>query len=192
MRASNRVNLILIILGVFLLSFVGSFFAIQYSPIGTVKVQLYSTSEGSGNYNSSTGGGAWENQILSLSPKPGAINVPRDSAIWIDEPRPVTVQNISISPEVPIAKITDQHYEPPSADIMVYPAGLLQPNTTYNITAVVADTPSWWIFATSSEPNEAAFGTMLSHNNVWIAFGIAFAITVIVSVTMVKRKAGLN
>jgi len=190
MRPKNRANLIVIIVGVFLFSFVVSSFAVQYSPIGTYKVQLYSTSEASGYYNSSTGGGAWENQLLSLSPKPGSINVSRDSAIWIDEPRPVTVKNITLSPEIQISKISNYQYaEPPSADIIVCPMGLLQPNTTYNVTAVVAGTASWWIFKTSSEPNQVAFGTKLSPNNVWISIGIAVAITVTVSIILVKRSA---
>lgn len=142
-------------------------------------------------YNASTAGGAWANQMLSLSPKPGSINVPRNMAIWIDEPRPVTVKNVSLSPEVLIAKRTDQHYMPASADITVYPKGLLQPNTTYNVTAIVAGTSSWWIFTTSSKPDQVAFGAKLSPYNVWLALAVA-VIAELIAIKVIVRKRKLN
>ena len=50
--------------------------------------QVYSESPTSTSNDPSCIGGAWQSQLLSPQPEAGSMNVSRDTAIWIDEPRP--------------------------------------------------------------------------------------------------------
>jgi hypothetical protein len=169
--------LALLLFGVFLFSFSCSYLAISLTPYGYVTERVYSKPQASANNEPSAMGGAFlGNQILYLMPEAGSTNVSRDTAIWIDEPRPVRVENIRLSPEVAISR-TDKHYPPASVAIAVYPSELLQPNTTYNVSAVVADTPSWWSFTTSPEPNQYKSNTYLNPSVPWIALAIAITTT---------------
>jgi hypothetical protein len=100
------------------------------------------------------------------------------------------VENLRISPEIPIATITDKFYPVASEEILVYSAELLQPNTTYNVSAIVAGTPSWWVFTTSSEPSQFTSATSLHTNNTWVAVASVVAVTsAAILIILLKKKA---
>jgi hypothetical protein len=138
------------------------------------------------SYAPSSIGGAWESQLLSPQPGAGSTNVSRDTAIWIIEPRPVKIENLSLSPPVPIAIKTNGYVF--SAYTEAYPAELLQPNTTYNVSAIVGGTPSWWIFTTSSEPSQLTFSAHLEPYDIWVAFTVAILVTLTVSLVILRQK----
>lgn len=168
----------LLLLAVLLLSYFVAFALISITPYGHYSARVYSSPETFRDYygNSSTMGGEWLEQLLGVNPAPGATNVPRDTSLIIDAPRPVRVFNISLSPSLPIVKDNyklSSGFSPPSSVQTVYPSGLLEPNTTYNVSAVVAGTPSWWIFTTSSEPSQLTFDTHPSPNDTWFALAAA-------------------
>lgn len=184
-----------LLVAVFLLSYFVAFWVISLTPFGyyTYTERNYSTSHGPFPYNTSDVGGEWSNQLLFLSPGPGATNVPRDAAIYVDEPRPVDVENMSLSPYVPIAKETNQvssNGGPPSGTYMCYPAELLQPNTTYNVSAMVTGKPSWWTFTTSSEPSQPTLSThtQLASYVTWVAFTAAILTTLAVGAAVLLQK----
>lgn len=176
------------LVAVFLLSYLVAFFAISLTPYGVVTERVYSNPQTQSSNDPSAMGGAFlGNQLLYLIPGAGATNVSRDTAVWIEEPRPVRIEKISLSPEVPIA-ISDEHVSfPPSATIAIYPAELLQPDTTYNVSAIVAGTPSWWIFTTASEPTQPTFSTHLASYDTWVAFTAAILVTLTVILVIFFR-----
>jgi hypothetical protein len=178
---------VLLLIAVFLISFLVAFFAISLTPYGHVIERVYSESPTSTSNDPSAIGGAWQSELLSPQPAAGSTNVSRNTAIWIIEPRPVKIENLTLSPPVPIAiKSNDYVF---SAYTEAYPAELLQPNTTYNVTATVGGTRSWWIFTTSSEPSQPAFSTQLASYNIWIAFTAAILVTLIlISVILLQRR----
>jgi hypothetical protein len=90
---------------VFLISYIIVFAIIVFTPLGNLRQQVYSSPNTSLPFNSSYLGGAWEDQMLWLGPSPGSTGVPRDTVIWIGEPRPVGVKNLTLSPQAGILKI---------------------------------------------------------------------------------------
>jgi hypothetical protein len=174
---------------VFLVSYFFAFIIIVSTPSENYRQQVYSKPQSWVAYNSSDLGGVWEQQNLFLGPSPGSTGIPRDTAIWIGEPRPVGIKNLSLSPQAGILTRVDEHSLPASADITVYPGELLQPNTRYNVSAIVAGTPSWWIFTTSSEPSQKTFSnTQLTFNGMLVALTTATAVTLIASTTILIQK----
>ena len=183
----------LFLLAVLLLSFFVAFFLISLTPYGHYSTRVYFTPQSAEVHygNASTLEGAWSYQLLYLNSAPGANNVPRDTSIVIDAPRPVRVNNVSLSPNVTIAKENYKVYGGfgPSSVQTVYPFGLLQPNTAYNVSGIVAGTPSWWIFTTSSKPSQLTFSTHLSANDTWFAFVVATLVTSVVKMgILLERK----
>jgi len=174
---------LLLLVAVFLLSYLVVFFAISSTPYGYYTEHVYSKPQTPSSYDYSNLGDQWKNQLLTPMPEAGSTNVSRDTAIWIDEPRPVRVENLSLSPEVPIATITDEHFPPASAIITVYPAELLQPNTTYNVSAIVAGQPAWWTFTTSSEPSSRRLNYFS-----WVAFTAAILSTMTVMLAFLLQR----
>jgi hypothetical protein len=178
------------LLAVLLLSFFVAFFLISLTPYGHYSLRVYFTPQSSEVHygNASTLGGAWSEQLLYLNPAPGNNNVPRDTSIVIDAPRPVRVFNISLRPNVTITKENYKIYPGPGPSSVqtIYPSSLLEPNTTYNVSAIVAGTPSWWTFTTSSEPSQLTFDTHPSPNDNW--FALAAATLLILGIFLQVRK----
>jgi hypothetical protein len=213
-RPSRKLAYALMLTAVFLLSYAAAFFAISFAPYGRYRDRVYSDPQASVEQQLATGkltishsnlstveGGAWQEQLLNVFPLPGANNVSCDTSIIIDAARPERVWNISLSPNVAIAKdiyVLSSGFSPPSSVQTVYPAGLLQPNTTYNVTGIVAggwngqgNLPSWWIFTTSSGPSQLAFVYSLASYDTWITLAIAILVTTIVSVSLLLKNRGL-
>ncbi len=179
---------VLLLVAVFLISFLVAFFAFSLTPYGHVTERVYSPifPYSYADNDTSTIGGAWQSQLLSPQPEAGSTNVSRDTTILIIEPRPIKIENLTLSPPLPITiKSSDYVF---SAYMEAYPAALLQPNTTYNVSAIVAGTPSWWIFTTSSEPSQPTFSTHLAPYDTWVAFTAAILVTLTVSVILIQRK----
>jgi hypothetical protein len=174
---------------IFPATFLFSYYVISLTPYGYVTERVYSNPQTQASNDPSDMGGAFlGNRLLYLVPGAGSTNISRDTAIWIEEPRPVKVEKIGLNPEVPIS-INDEHVSfPPSATITIYPTELLQPNTTYNVSATVAGTPSWWTFTTTSEPQNYRYITYLNPSLPWVAFAITVSSTFVLSLMMWHKK----
>ena len=191
-QPSRKLVYVLIMVAVFLVSYAAAFFVVSLTPYGHYKARMYSMPKDAPpeQINSSYWGGAWPNEYLYLGPGVGATNVPRDTAIIIEGVRPVGPFNFSFSPEVPVDKVTYK-VNPgvgPSSTQVIYPVGLLQPNTTYNVSSIVVGTSSWWVFTTSSEPSQLKFSTQLEPYNFLIAFPAAILVTSIFRYTVYWEK----
>ena len=210
-RPSKILVYALILAAVFLSSFAAAFFVISITPYGRYTARVYSDPQVlfeqqqeagklmiSHSNASAVEGGAWQEQLLSVFPTPGARNVSCDTTIVISTARPERVWNISLSPNVAIAKdsyVLSSGFSPPSSVQTVYPAGLLQPNTTYNVTGIVGggwngqvNLPSWWIFTTSYGPSQLAFVYPLAYYDIWVALTVAILVMSIASVALFNRK----
>lgn len=184
-KLSRKVTCWSILLVVFVVSFAAVFFAFSATPYGHYTIRQYFNPQiyALGRSNNSSLGGEWQEQLLAVYPA-GASNVPRDTSIVIVASRPLRVFNISFNPSVAIAEdnfVESSAHSPPSSVQTVYPAGLLQPNTTYNVTATVDGTPSWFTFTTSSAPTQLTFTHPLASCDIWVALTVAILVTSIVS-----------
>ncbi len=177
---------VLLLVAVFLISYFVAFFAISLTPYGHVTERVYSESPTTASNDPSYIGGAWQSELLSPYPGAGSTNVSRDTAILIDEPRPITIENLSLSPPVPIT--IKFNYYVFGAYFDAYPTELLQPNTTYNVTAIAGGTPSWWIFTTSSEPSQLTFSTHLAPYDAWVAFTAAILVTLTGTLVIIRQR----
>ena len=183
--------LALLLVAVFLASYFAAFFLISATPSDFYSERVYSTPEGSGAVAAE-----WENQHVTVAPAPNSTGVLCDTYILIGGSRPVSVENFTISPQVPIANETNVIYSEhpgPFSEYFVYPTGLLQPNTTYNVSATVAGIPSWWVFTTSSEPTQVTYTQVkatstLQNNAVWISLIPAIPLTLAAAFAIIRRR----
>jgi hypothetical protein len=181
----------LLLVAVFLASYFAAFFLISATPSDFYSERVYSTPEGSGAVAA-----AWENQHVTVAPAPNSTGVLCDTYILIGGSRPVSVENFSISPQVPIANQTNvinSESVGPFSDFFAYPTGLLEPNTTYNVSATVAGSPSWWTFTTSSEPTQLSYTQVkatsnLQNNAVWISLLPAIPLTLAVAFAVLRLR----
>ncbi len=189
-RVLRKAIVFLLLAAVLFLSYLAAFFVISLTPYGHYIVRAYSIPETAlSPVNSSSLSGAWSYQMLLLGPAPGSVNVPRDSSIVIVGLRPERVENVSLSPQASIARDEFTVYSGagPSSVQRVYPTDLLQPNTTYNVSAIVAGIQSLWTFSTSTQPTHLTFSSPLSPSNWWVALVIAMIVTVITSIAAKNR-----
>ena len=173
-----------------------AFFGTYYAAVNLYHVELVNVHSFPTSHmpiNSASASDMWFSQMLSLGPAAGSVNVSRDTVLVINEPRPVRVENITFTPQVEIAERLDEHFPVASAKITVFPAGLLKPNTTYNVTATIGDNLVWWSFTTGTEPQQQPITANTSMQTaIWYAFGAAALITLLTAACIVlflrKRK----
>ena len=179
----------LIISAVFVASYFCVFFAFSQTSLGQITVRAYSNPPvNTGNLSLS--GGGWNNSFIYLEPNPGAVNVPRDTYLAIVGPRPVSRFNVSFGPDVTLARDDYKIYggAGPSSVQELYPADLLLPNTTYNVTALVSGIPSWWIFTTSSDPTQLTYTQVVAPYDGWVALSIAVLVAFSVTIVAWHRR----
>lgn len=177
---------------ILLAAFFGPYFAaIDLYQVDLVNIHSFPQSQIP--INSTSASDMWFSQMLSLGPAAGSVNVPRNTALVINEPRPVGVENVTFNPTVAIAERLDEHFPVASAKIIVFPAGLLEPNTTYNVTATIGGNLVWWSFTTGTEPQQQLNTTNTSMQTItWYAF-VAAALTLLLAAACIvlflrKRK----
>ncbi len=129
--------------------------------------------------------------VFVVGPAPGDTNVPRDAYIYVYETRPVAV-DLHLTPETSLARTTKEPDQPGSMSEIttLYPAELLQPNTTYNVSGTIMGLSAWWTFKTSSEPTQSRMERILPQNTWLIAIGTASLATLVftLSVLVWRRR----
>lgn len=139
----------------FIVSFLSAFFIITILPYSYFKQKHYSFPSNEGNSNSFTMGG----EALTLTedpppvpvflrPRPGATNISLNTVISIFQTRPVPI-DLQLSPNISMTK-KDEEAGWPSITTKYYPAELLQPSTTYNVSGSIGGESAWWTFTTAS------------------------------------------
>ena len=169
--------------------FIASIF-ISYSFVTLTLQRTYSIPENEANYNNSTQGGeaiTGEHPIpVMLNPHPGATNVSLDTLIYLYETRPVS-NNLTISPNVEIIEVTQEHVGQYSRITTYYSSENLRPNTTYNVSGTIMNLSAWWTFTTGPTITpQQDYEVYLTPDAWWIAL-IASIIATTSFVVIIKR-----
>ena len=125
---------------------------------------------------------------IGLGPVPNSTNVPLNTTIVVFQLRGVSVENLHLTPEVPISGRTDAPEGLASEIATFYPATPLNPDTTYNVSAEIAGTPYSWVFTTTSEPFKPDISYYLATYVFWIALATAIAGTCIAGELIWQRR----
>jgi hypothetical protein len=126
---------------------------------------------------------------ITLGPPPNSTNIPLDTTIIVDTLNFADVNDLHITPEVPIAGVTSENSGPLSSLETFYPAQQLKPATTYNVSVTIGEVPVSWSFTTTSEPFNPTISFYFATNMLWVALAAAFSATSIVGLAVqFKRK----
>ena len=157
--------LAVLLLGVFILSFSSAYLVISLIPFAYYRELVHSnpTLEGSSNLF----------PVGIFGPTANSTDVPLDTAIVIALTRPVTIENLSLSPQGPAVSQKVEHSLPASETYTFYFAEPLEPATTYNVTVLSGGEPVTWNFRTTDAPYESHYNTYLFPSVPWVALGIA-------------------
>jgi hypothetical protein len=186
--------LVMAVIVAFLLSFFIAYFAMTLLPGAYYEQRVYSVhpsldhpTKGSSSVGGEAFTGEFPVQVI-VGPAPGDMNVSRDTIIYVLETRPVAV-DLHLTPETPIARTTKEDGQDfPSESTTLYPAELLKPDITYNVSGTIMGLSAWWTFTTGLEPEQPRMECILSPNVWWIAIAAAVAATLAVSITLWTGK----
>ena len=177
-------------LGFFVVCLFISYFLITVLPISYSKQRVYSIPSNEANYTSSTRGGEALIGIegddspippvpVFLGPRPGATNVSLNTIIDVYQTRPVDVNSVKLDPEIAFARIENKYEGIASRDTIFYPAELLQPDTTYNVSCSIMGYSAWWTFTTASSFSQPEYENILTPYALLIAFAVSITATII-------------
>ena len=184
----------------FIASLLISYLIIVVLPYSYYKQRAYSIPSNKGNYTSSTRGGEALIGIegddspippvpVFLGPRPGAINVSLNTIIDVYQTRPARVDFLKLDPEIAFARIENKHEGVASRDTIFYPAELLQPDTTYNVSCSIMGFSAWWTFTTASAFSQPEYENILTPYAWWIAFAASFIATIIFTRMLWRSKS---
>jgi len=116
---------------------------------------------------------------ITLGPSPNSSSVPLDTTITVEAVASAALDDLHLTPKVPIARVYSEATSPLTYLNKFYPAELLQPATTYNVSVTVMGKPVSWIFTTTAEPYRPGISYYLATNVLWISLGVAALVTVV-------------
>jgi hypothetical protein len=164
-----RRNLLLALLlaVVLAVSFFSAFLVISQLPFAYSKQKAYST----------PAEGLWPPEgFFFVGPAPNSTGVPLDTTVVIDETRPSTVSNLTLTPEAVIERQTYKVYVA-SPEYTFYFAEPLRPATTYNVSVIIGGDPISWRFTTTPEPFHPRFVSVFLEANALLASTIIATVT---------------
>ena len=155
MKISRKLQLIIGFIIVFLTSFVGTYFSITLtqSPYSTPSKGLLQIGEIS----------------VSVGPQPNSINISLDTAIIIDTVASAQIENLNITPEIPILYETSSTSGSITYENVFYPKDSLQPSTSYEVSATIFNNSISWTFTTSSNEFQPTISYQLIKNVILIS-----------------------
>jgi hypothetical protein len=174
MSFSKKTRAALILAAIFALTFLTVFLVISSTQ------SAYSTP---GTYVSAVNG-----MDITIGPKPTAIDVPLDTTITIDAFSSASLNDLHVTPEVPIASVAVEVSGPLSYKQTFYPAHLLKPATSYTVSVTLRNVPVSWSFTTTSDPYHPTTSFYLATYAPWIAFAAATATTLLAAAIWHKKK----
>lgn len=178
MNLSKKLHVTLILVVVFVLTFLTVFLVISNTQ------SAYSTPD---NYASGVNG-----MTITIGPSPNSTDVSLDTTITIDALSSVTLNDLHMAPDVPIALVTSEVSGPLSYKLTFYPARLLEPATSYTVSVTIKDVLVSWSFTTTSEPYHPTISFYLATYALWIAFATAIATISLVGLAIWYRKKRVN
>ena len=133
----------------------------------------------------------FDDVTITIGPKPNSTDVPLDTTITIDALSSAALDDLRLTPEVPISYVGIEVSGPLSYQRTFYPAQLLKPATSYTVSVTIRDTPVSWSFTTTAEPYQPTISFYLATYVLWIAFSAAIA-TTLGSLAIWYRKKRVN
>jgi len=162
----------------------------SYVILALAMQRTYSIPSNEVNSNSSTRGGEYfESGVPSFvffGPRIGATNVSLDTLIYVYQTRDADV-DLQMSPQVSWYKIENVDDPPASRNTIFYPAELLQPNTTYNVSGSITSYSVWWTFTTASSVIPQTEYEYIPSPHVWWIAIIAASIFTSIFVKIIWR-----
>jgi hypothetical protein len=129
---------------------------------------------------------------ITIGPKPNATDVALDTTITIDTFSAATLNDLQVTPEVPIANVAVEVSGPISYKQTFYPAQLLQPSTTYTVSVTIKNEQVSWSFTTTSQPYQPTTSFYLATYAPWIALATATTTTLLASSAIWRKKKQTN
>ena len=196
----EKKDVIIVVIIFFITSLSTAYLVITILPHSYYEKRVYSIPSNKGNYTSSTRGGEALIGIegddspippvpVFLGPRPGAINVSLNTIIDVYQTRPVMVDFLQLDPEIAFARIENKHEGVASRDTIFYPAELLQPDTTYNVSCSIMGFSAWWTFTTASAFSQPEYESILTPYAWWIAFAASSIATIIFTRMLWRSKS---
>ena len=177
MKLSKKQHTVLPLVAVFLGSFLATFLAISLTQSAySMPSQYLST----------------VNEMdITLGPPPNSTDVHLDTAITIEALATAELNNFHVNPEVPIASVASHTTGILTYVNTFYPAKLLSPSTSYNVSVVVEGEPVSWSFTTTSESFRPGISFYLATKVWWISLAAATLATAIAgfAVSLLRRRA---
>jgi hypothetical protein len=166
MNLPKKLRSVLILAVVFSVAFLVPFLAIlvTQSPYSTPATQVVVIDGG---------------MDFSLGPPPNATNVPLNTAVTVEALASAGLNDLRITPDVPIAWVGSTTTGPLTYLNLFYPSELLKPSTLYNVSVTIMNSPVSWVFTTTNEPFKPSISFFLATNELWISLSIAALVTVI-------------
>lgn len=178
MDLSKKLHVAIILTLVFVLTFLVLFLVISLTQ------SAHSTP---GNHVS-----AVDSMSITIGPAPNATNISLDTTITIDALSATTISNLQMTPEVPIALVTNEVSGPLSYKQTFYPAQPLEPATSYVVSVTIKNIPVSWSFTTTSEPYHPTISFYLAMYALWIALSVATATTSSIGFAIWYRKKRIS
>lgn len=178
MDLSKKLHVAIILTLFFVLTFLVLFLVISLTQ------SAHSTP---GNYIS-----AVDSMSITIGPAPNATNISLDTTITIDALSATTISNLRMTPQVPIALVTNEVSGPLSYKQTFYPAQPLEPATSYVVSVTIKNIPVSWSFTTTSEPYHPTISFYLATYALWIALSAATATTSSIGFAIWYRKKRIS
>jgi hypothetical protein len=128
---------------------------------------------------------AGDGMYIEVGPPPNSENVSLDTLIIVDALTSASLSDLRLTPEVPIDLVTSEVSGPLSYERRFYPAQLLEPSTSYNVSVTILTTPISWSF-TTAKVFVPGIGFYLTTNIVWVSLSVACLATIIIVLVIIK------
>ena len=125
---------------------------------------------------------------INVGPPPNSTNIPLGTTITIDALAIADLNDLQLTPKVPISHVSSETTGPLTYKTTFYPAEPLNPATTYNVSVTISENPVSWVFTTTTTPFQPTASFYLATNNLWISLTIAGATTAIAVVAVWFRS----
>ena len=193
----ERRAVIIVVIIFFITSLFTAYLVITILPHSYYEKRVYSIPSNKANYTSSTIGGEAlvgieddESPVppvpVFLGPRAGASNVSLNTEIYVFQTRPVNV-DLQVHPSVNFSNVEEEYSGVASRKTTYYPAELLEPNTTYNVSGSIMGYSAWWTFTTESSFSQAEYELLLTPYAWLIAF-VASSLATIIFAKIMWRK----
>jgi len=180
---SKKLQVALILIVVFSVSFLAVFLAMYLTPSPYLHEGAYSMPALE-----------WQSREIDMpnhiGPALNATNVPLDTTIVISLVRPMNIGELLLSPDASIVRRENLSGAPAWIASIFYFSEPLKSATTYNATLFVNNKPISWNFTTTAEPYYPRYKALPSTLGIFVDVTISAVVTSVVGLKVWKKKKG--